>query len=60
MREETTKAFESKEKQTKHVVTDDERRLERGEEFELNDEQLSAVSGGLSMEITGDTSERPR
>ena len=60
MREGTPKASESKEKQTQHVAPDDERRLERREEMELDDEQLSAVSGGLSMEITGDTSERPR
>jgi len=56
MHEVTTKASESREKQTTHVAPDDERR----EEMELDEEQLSAVSGGLSMEITGDTSERPR
>jgi hypothetical protein len=58
MREETTKASESKAKQSAHVEPDDKRTPERQEE--LDQEQLKGVSGGLSMEITGDTSEKPR
>ena len=56
MDEKTTKTSESK--QTGETEPDDKRQTARQEE--LDEEQLSLVCGGLSMEITGDTSERPR
>jgi len=58
MGEETTKTSKTKEKQTGHVEPDDKGKPER--QGELDQEQLTDVSGGLSLEITGDTSEKPR